>query len=259
MLHTNDCPPEATLIYTIEENRTLASFRPDTLTFTTIDKIDCVTKKDDWIPFSMAVQRDGTAWVLFSSADFLDSALFQVDVKTAHCTPTAFSHRPGDPLLFGMGFALDDPGGTDETLFIAEYIDVPMLPPLRLMSLSLSDFQFTPHGFTDGDAELTSTPDANLFGYFPGFDQASGPRFERIDKTSGNSLQTFPIGDVKVVDDLAVAAWGGSFWLFVGTGLPSRDSSVFQWTEGTPTAKQVVADSSRVISGAGVSTCKTGP
>ncbi len=229
-LHPSDCPPEAQLIYTIEENRTLASFRPDTLEFTTIGKIDCPTPGTDWVAFSMGVQRDGTAFVLFSSGDFLHSELFQVDVKTAACSATPFANQPGDPILFGMGFALDTPSGTDETLFIAEYHATPMVDLRRLMSLSLTDFHFTAYGGLDGDAELTSTPDSNLFGFFPGFNFGEKPRFEQINKANGFAIQTFPVAGINAVDDLAVAAWGGAFWVFIGTGLPNRDSSVFRWT-----------------------------
>ena len=89
------CPDAgATLIYVIGLSNTLYSFDPSSASFTPVGTIAC---PDPETPFSMAVDREGVAYVLFSSGN-----LYRVSTKTAACTPTPYKGTPG--LLFGMGF-----------------------------------------------------------------------------------------------------------------------------------------------------------
>src|SRR5689334_949379 len=63
----DNCPAEAKLVYTIDQNGTLSSFTPNQTdvkmsTFTTIGKLTCPAGGTS-TPFSMSVDRSGTAWV----------------------------------------------------------------------------------------------------------------------------------------------------------------------------------------------------
>ena len=107
------CAMETQFIYTLAGDTTLYRFYPPTLTFTEIGKLDCPPSSAT--PFSMAVDRDARAWVIFT-----DGTLAQVDTKTAHCTPTTFAPGQSGFTTFGMGFSSNAPGSTDETLFVSD-------------------------------------------------------------------------------------------------------------------------------------------
>src|SRR5579864_1067885 len=104
------------------------SFYPPTATFTTIGHIDC-SAPSGFEPFSMAVDRTGIAYVLYANQDQSASALFRVSTATASCRSTPFAPRQGGfGPVFGMAF-VKDRTGAGETLFVAEGVPSPTLPP----------------------------------------------------------------------------------------------------------------------------------
>ena len=97
----------------------LSKFDPATKTFTDLGRLDCPAGFSA-SPFSMSVDRDAFAWVLYSNED-----LFRVDVKDpSSCTKTSWN-SPNNLNKFGMGFSTDSVGGTTDTLFIAGGEDGP--------------------------------------------------------------------------------------------------------------------------------------
>jgi hypothetical protein len=116
------CSAQAMLIYTVDQDETLSAFHPDTLAFSEIGRLNCPAQGTcegsfgpiPAVPFSMAVDRNATAWVLYCSGE-----LFKVDTRTAACTTT--SYQPGQQNLwvFGMGFATDAPMSQAETLYVS--------------------------------------------------------------------------------------------------------------------------------------------
>src|SRR5262249_39821542 len=74
----------STFVYLMPSENVLVSFYPPTGTSTTIGTIMCPDPGTD-IPFSMAVDRAGIAYVLFESGH-----LFRVSTRTAVCVPTKF-------------------------------------------------------------------------------------------------------------------------------------------------------------------------
>jgi hypothetical protein len=112
----------STLIYLISESNDLLSFDPPSATFSRIGGIDCPTvgapagiftacQSGPPMPFSMAVNRTGTAYV-----EFCDGELFQVSTATAECKATPFvAGQQGFAANFGRGF-VQDTTDTDETL-----------------------------------------------------------------------------------------------------------------------------------------------
>src|SRR5262249_35623299 len=127
-------------------------------------------------------------------------------------------------------------------------------PPHELETLDLQSFTFAPHGALDGLAELTSTPDADLFGYFSDLHGAT-QRVEQIDRQTGVALQSYPIAEMGVnYGTLAVAVWGGIFWIFVGDDDQYGEAPLFRYHPGDAEATKTL-DTHRRILAAGASTC----
>jgi len=89
------CSEEAKLVYVIGQDNQFYSFYPPTLEVKLVGLINCPGAGFSR-PFSMAVDRQGIAWILFE-----DGRIFHVDVKTAACTPTAFVPLPARVFLTG--------------------------------------------------------------------------------------------------------------------------------------------------------------
>src|SRR5687767_13270532 len=60
------CLDIAKLVYVVDENNTFLSFDPATLQFAVLGTLSCPNTAGD-NPFSMAVDRSATAWVLYAS------------------------------------------------------------------------------------------------------------------------------------------------------------------------------------------------
>jgi hypothetical protein len=239
------CSAQAKLVYVVDQNDMLSSFDPGTLTFNDVGTLQCSSLGT---PFSMAVDRTATAWVLYSTGE-----LFQVDTSSAHCTKTAFARSNGFS-NFGMGFASNTAGSNDETLFIAGggTLTTQMPTSSTLATLDLSTFTATPLGTIQLWPELTGTGDANLWGFFP---SAATPRVSQLDKMDGHDLKTFMAPSLAGTPAAwAFAFWGGDFWIFLKkTGDASTRVYHMKSSDGSVTV--AVPNTGRTIVGAGVSTC----
>lgn len=238
------CSDEAKLIYVVDEGNTLSTYDPISKTFNDKGQLGCPASFGA-TPFSMGIDRNAGAWVLYSSGE-----LFQVNTETLACSPTNWSSQNG-LIVFGMGFSTDTPGGTTDTLFIAGGFG-PTDPTSALNKLDLNSMSPTPVGTVQDWPELTGTGDAELWGFFPSETQ---PRIAKLDKTSGAALQTFPLATLQGMPMAwAFAFFGGDFHVFLmrsnesSTTVHQVDGQTGQITGATPTA-------TRRIVGAGVSTC----
>jgi hypothetical protein len=241
----NDCPDQAKLVYVVDENNMLSSFRPDLLQFTNIGTLSCVAQFGA-TPFSMAVDRSATAWVLYSSGE-----LFQVSTTDASCTPTSFQpNQPGFG-LFGMGFVSNAVGSNFETLFVAG-ADQIGTGTASLGTINMKNLVISRVGTVAGNPELTGTGDARLWGFFP---EDANPRVTQIDKTSGNESNPYPVAIAAGTPMAwAFAFWGGDFWVFLQRDIDTS-TKVYQ-VKGQGGAVTVpLPDTGRKIVGAGVSTC----
>ncbi|MDI1449064.1 hypothetical protein [Polyangium sp. 6x1] len=233
------CAEEAKLVYIIGQDNELYSFNPPTLEVKLIGVIDCPTGGLG-TPFSMAVDRKGTAWILFS-----DGRIYHVDVKTAACAATTFAPGQQGFSTFGMGFVSDSKGSSAETLYVADY-NGKGLARINTQTLELSFVG--PWDQLSGAAELTGTGDARLFGFF----NYTPIIIAEIDKASGNILSQAPQPSVSIGSGWAFAFWGGDFWLFTS---PTGDSQIQQYRPSTGTTTVVKTGLGTNIVGAGVSTC----
>jgi hypothetical protein len=252
----DNCSDAAKLIYTIDASNTLSKFDPSTKTFTDIGELDCPTTALLAGPFSMGVDRDAVAWILFSNGLGGVDGLYRVDTTTLACTKASWATQQG-LVVFGMGFSSNVAGSTDDTLFVAGGTDN-MAPTSKLATVSISSFQATPVGSVTGWPELTGTGNAELWGWFP---DESAPRVEQINKTTGAALKTYPLAALAgKPSSWAFAFWGGDFWVFLGLDdmdlpLPTKIYQVDGTTGQIESTTDTAATKARNIVGAGVSTC----
>ena len=230
-------------IFAFDTDNHLYFFDPIKLTFTDIHRLDCPAMGNAQ-PFSMAVGRDGIAWVEYTSGE-----LFQVDTDTGACSATKFAPNQPGFRTFGMGFAADAPGSPDETLYIAN--DGSMDP--RLGRIDLKSLLVAPIGPLPADAELTGTGSGELWAFFGDVLAHAG----RIDKRTGVVVEDVPmaaVGDASRAG-FAFAFFGGDFWLFIYTGGFTR---VYQLHRPSNQVTLPLPNTNRHIVGAGVSTCAPG-
>ena len=250
------CTDEATkLIYLVDSSNNFLSFDPRLLPgdpFHVIGKLTCEGRMGS--PFSMSVDRTGTAWVLYE-----DGELFKVDISDAHCEPSGYIAGSSGSTNFGMGFATDAPGADTEKLYIASDDSMNALHAIDTAKDLRPKRMGTIQAANAPNPELTGGSDAKLYGFYP---QSAGVAFvQEIERTSGNaigprwSLGTTPLGDVNAY---AFAQWAGVFYIFVTT----FDEDTFQQNA---TVRTLDPQSGRFetvmhhipfrITGAGVSTC----
>jgi hypothetical protein len=245
-----NCAVGADLVYVVDEHNALFSFTPNTLAFTELGPLNCPAAGGA-TPFSMGVDRNAVAWILYS-----DGSLFKVPTSdVSNCTATTFAMDQSGFQLFGMGFASDSSGGTTDTLYIAGGPNTggnQLASSTMLGTLSFPGLTVSQSGTVNGQPELTGTGTGDLWGFFP---NKNGSSIEKLDKTSGTASTTYSIATNHGTPAAwAFAFWGGDLWAFLQT---SNDAStqVYQVDGSTGALKANTAAPNRIIVGAGVSTC----
>src|SRR5262245_43569014 len=90
----DECIESARWIYLVDSGNAFLRYEPDTNTITRIGTLSCPATGT---PFSMAVDRQATAYVLFQ-----DHRLYQVSTADASCTTTPYVPNQMGFELFGM-------------------------------------------------------------------------------------------------------------------------------------------------------------
>jgi hypothetical protein len=261
------------LIYVADKNFQLLAFDPREIgpgrnPFRVIGPLNCAAGPSvpDWAdptatPFSMAVDRNAVAWVLYTSGE-----IFNVSTENAACSRSAFAPRQSAGGrtwdLFGMGFVTDTAGGDTEKLWLgggnadAQILgDLGWISPPGSFNIQRVGAMTTASEYSP---ELTGLGDATLWGFYPGLSSAF---VQQIDKTSGGPTgpqRTIPGGLGGTVAAWAFAQWGGKFYLFVTTtdALGLSENSTVRTIDRTTGQYQLVAQNlPYTIVGAGVSTC----
>jgi len=241
------CSPRTKYVYVVTDTDEFLKFDPKTGAFTPLGTLDCPGALYE-NPFSMAIDREANAWVLYS-----DGSLFKVSTLDASCVAVAFVSDQYGFDRFGMGFSSDVEGGSDETLFISELVDTG--EPARLGRIAFPSLTVSPIGtaMAESSAELTGNGKGELWGFFP---QAATPLVGRIDKTTAGILDQYPIPATVFsgsVTAWAFAFWGGYFYVFVATG--GDNSKVARLDPVTAEFTVINPDAGYAIVGAGVSSC----
>jgi hypothetical protein len=256
------CSASAKLIYTVDQTNKLYSFDPTTKSFTSLGTLNCVSGNDptfgpDFEPFSMGVDRNSQAYVLFvDQISGLAPKIYKVDTQTAGlpCTLTSFS-PPSGLAEFGMGFSTTTAGGSVDQLFIAGGASVATTSSSSLKTLDVNTMATTNVGTVQGSPELTGNANGELWGFFP---DSVNPRIEQINKTSGAAVAPANLPASMKGNPMAwaFAFYGGHYFVFLqrDSTTPDTETTVY---EVTPTGSLVSMTSSqgKHIVGAGVSTC----
>jgi hypothetical protein len=249
---TSDCPDaDATVVYVVTEEKQMLAFNPADGSFRLLGTLSCPTPNDGFQPFSMAVDREGRAYVLYDGVldDTFESigALYRVSLATLACTATSYvpSSNP-DFTTFGMGFSTDL-GGPTEQLYVADEGDPPKLGAIDTTTFALRTVaDLDPMAVS---AELTGTGDGRLFGFFqPGTEAEVG----QIDKTTGQLTGVDPLPGVDQGAGWAFGFWGGNFYLFTS---PTGNGSDVTRFNPADRSVAVINHYPGIIVGAGVSTC----
>lgn len=241
------CSDESKLVYVVDQNYTLSQFNPPSKAFTPLGQLSCAASGGA-TPFSMAVDRTSTAWVLYSNGE-----LFKVDTTATGlpCTKSAWQPNTGGNAVFGMGFSTETAGGSTDTLFIAGGTG-PTVPTSKLARLDLTTFAPAPVGNVTGWPELTGTGSAELWGFFP---NTTGTKISRIDKTTGALPVNYPLAGLNgQASAWAFAFHGGSFWVFLQRS-NETSTTVYQVDAANGLIVGSTPAPGRSIVGAGVSTC----
>jgi hypothetical protein len=232
------CVEASRWIYTVDTNSTFSRFDPDNVKFIDIAKLQCSSSST---PFSMAVDQNAVAWVLYQ-----DGKLYKVDTATAKCEAT--SYQDATFKVFGMGFMFD-PNTNKDTLYIAGGPTLNTSGVCNLATIAIPSLQVTSLGqVKEGWPELSGTGDGSLWGFYPAQTNYKAA-LVRLDPKNGATLETYYYSNVTESGSWAMKFWGGRFWLFVG-------SSIYAVERDNPkTAKSMMTNTGRSIVGAGVSTC----
>jgi hypothetical protein len=249
-----DCPDsDALLVYVISSDYRLQSFNPDNGQFRTIGNIACPAPPGE-TPFSMAVDRKGTAYILFT-----DENIYRVSTATGACIGTSYVPRQSNFARFGMGFATNDIFGPSEKLYVAGDPDnVGTGQPAGaggLASIDPTTFALTFIGYDQRlqSAELTGTGDGRLFAFYRDDDDDSTSNIGEVDTQSGQILGERHFESVDQGSGWAFAFWGGDFYMFHA---PGASTTVTRWRPvDNSVATVATAPSGAIIVGAGVSTC----
>jgi hypothetical protein len=261
----DDCPEGTDLVYVVDSSHRLLSFDPreDAFTFQLLGVLNCPAGQPwpEWFstvasPFSMSVDRTGTAWVLYTSGQ-----IFWVDTQNPEvCNLSPYVPGSSNFELFGMGFVSDFPGAQQETLYVAggTAYGMQLHQTGRLGEIDPESVQLTPIGSltpSELGPELTGTGAAESYAYFPGETQAS---VARIDKSTGQNEQSWSIPALPgPVTAWAFAHWGDRFFIFVTYLDPweGEVSQVRRFDRETGEDEIILGDHGYRIVGAGVSTC----
>ena len=241
------CPQGTELIYVIDQfaNR-ISQFDPSTKAFADLGQLNC-SQKLGATPFSMSVDRNGVAWVLYTSGELFHVGLANVG---GSCVKTAWA-SPSNLVVFGMGFSTDMPGGSTEKLYIGGGRDQAQTM-YTLAMVEPSTMAVTTIGMEPQLPEMTGNGNAELWGFFP---SASTARVVQFDKANGGILKDFSLPSLAgTMTGYAFAHWGGDYWVFL---LKNSETSttVYQVDGGTGQITSTTPTTGRTIVGAGVSTC----
>lgn len=235
------------LIYVVDNSNTLLAFDPRKLPEDPFRKIGTLACDRTSSPFSMAVDRTGIAWVLYTTG-----VLYRVSIFDAHCLARAARPR-GAPPTFGMGFVTDGPKATTEKLFVVADTAEPVLATIDTTVFPTRWTGVTRLAAHEGrNPELTGTSEGKLYGYFPG-DPGRG-FVQEVDRASGaltGPRWSLP-GDRGQVNAWAFAFWGDVFYVFLTL---EGANEVHAISRKTGEHEQIRTRTPYRVVGAGVSTC----
>ena len=243
------CPEDSTYIYLVDSNYHLIKFNPGDKNgnyLTELFTLNCGNGIST--PFSMAVDREANAWVLYN-----DSTLYKIKISNPSCEKiTTFSTNGSGLSTFGMAFSLDTVGGKTDSLFIANSETNGIFGRID----TNNNMSYTPLGafpsFYDQTPELTGTALAELYSFSPGQNEQ---HISKIDKTTGNVIVDYAIpGAGSFINAWAFAHWGGDYYVFE-TLNTTNNNRILRFSPKTNETEIFLEYTPYRVVGAGVSTC----
>ena len=243
-----ECADETKDVFVIAEDRSFYSFHPPTLEFKNKGLLNCPT--GGATPTSMAVDRDGIAWVRHS-----DGAVWKVSTKDLSCEATNYQPQAESFTKFGMGFATETKGGSTEVLYLSDSNGAG-LAKLNTGTLNLSFIGPYTGDLAGTTSELTGTGDGKLYGFFV----TSPAQIGEISKATGDIIDAKPLTGVYAGTAWAFSAYGGDFYIYTSadTGSLPRNGGGSDVTRYRPKDGSITVVKPKIgfkIVGAGVSTC----
>lgn len=217
-----DCVPgpHNDLLYVMSDTAELWSFDPRTHAFAFVAGPVCGGTSAPR-PFSMAVDANGLAWILF--IDSLD--ILTIDVKDpGACGDPGYNRTNPDFGLFGMAFVTQQPASRCERLYLHTYDgDGPFSEGESIGRLGVIDpitGDLTELALVDFDGgELAGTGDGRLFA-FAGVDPV---KLVEYDRATGSVIDILPLGGLTKTNASAFAFAGGDAWIFTEAPPPDCD------------------------------------
>jgi hypothetical protein len=240
-----NCADGTELIYTIDQfSARISTFDPATRQFQDLGSLSC-PGTGAATPFSMSVDRQANAWVLYNNGQ-----LFRVQLPALACSATSWVSQAG-LTVFGMGFSTDEAGGATETLYVGGGVTQTQTS-FTFASLDLASMTATPIGTQPQLPEMTGTGNAELWGFMP---DATTARVVKFDKPSGAIVTNYTLPTLAGTNTgYAFAHWGGDFWVFLIKNA-ELSTTVYQVDGTTGVIEGTTPTTGRTIVGAGVSTC----
>ena len=260
------CPCQNVMdgIYVLNSNSppSVWFFDPPANTFTEVGTLGC-DPGFGWTANSMAIDRDGYAWVNYYEQPSERGKVFRAPLSDlSQCEETGYSNTPGAWWLLGMGYAVVDENSSCDELFIYKsdrYLEYPNFSPggAELAEFDKATDSLDIVGATDYPVgELTGTGDGRLFTFAPV--NASLAVLVELDKATGAELEHRNLDGLDITNAFAFAFWGGDVYFFTETAPLSGVSQVtkldYDGNEGGGLSVYN-ANTGIHIPGAGVSTC----
>ena len=252
VVHISDCVEAGiTYIYVITAQNTLLHYTPPS-TFVPIGTLDCPSTSS---PFSMGVDRQGTAYVVFQ-----DGNLFKVSGANAHCEATSFVPNQDGFSKFGMAFSTDNSGtggggggNPGETLYVAESTTSIRRRASRGSTRRRSSSTSSRRSRRSSAKRWSSPAPATAGSSRSAWRIPPGSHVAEIDKTTGALLSDNVLNVGVSNSSFAFAFWGGDFYLFTDNGM-GGPTVVTQYNPNDGSLAQVASLGMNVV-GVGVSTC----
>ena len=238
-------------IFVLSITAELWKFFPADYSFTKLGDLTCNTPPPT---FSMAVDRQGYAWVQYQTGD-----LRTVDVtNVGNCTDPGYQEFQMGITNFGMAFVSNSQFDACDRIYGVRATGIPEGNAISdLFSIDPDTLNVLQIGKSDyGTAEVTGTGDGRLF-LFAG---ANPAKLVEVNKNNGQKLGVTPLPGVELGSAWAFAFFGGDFFFFTNSqGGPGSEVTHIDYDDddmnGQKEITVVVPDAPISIVGAGVSTC----
>lgn len=202
------CVPDNERILVLSDDGEIWAYEPATDTFELLAGVVCPGLQT---PYSMAVDRQGVAWILYAD----DGEVYRFDPgDPGPCSLAGVSAKAAGFSLFGLSFSPEDAGGCDR-LFLFDYSgEGPFAEAPDIGALGVFDpatEQVTHLGPTDYDGgELAGTGDGRLFAF-----AGVGPaKLIEYDKSDATPLSVLPLDGLRKTRASAFAFHGGDAYFF---------------------------------------------